>query len=46
MGPFYIKRGDTKPSLYVTLTQEGVVVDLTGATVKFHIGNRNVRRHF
>ena len=40
MQPFYIKRGNTKPSLYATLTQQGgVVVDLTGATVKFHLGD-------
>ena len=39
MAAFYIKRGDTRPSLYATLTQEGSVVDLTGATVRFHMGN-------
>jgi hypothetical protein len=39
MAAFYIKRGDTRPSLYATLTQEGSVVDLTGATVRFHMGD-------
>jgi len=39
MKPFYIKQGDTKPSLYTTLTEEGVAVDLTGATVRFHMGD-------
>lgn len=39
MAAFYIKRGDTKPSLYATLTEHGLVVDLTGATVRFHMGD-------
>ena len=32
-----IKQNDTAPSLSVTLAQDGVVVDLTGATVLFYM---------
>ena len=35
---FYIKQGDTKPSLSAQLLSDGSAVDLTGATVKFHMG--------
>ena len=36
---FYIKQNDTKPSLSANLAQDGSVVDLEGATVKFHMGS-------
>ena len=36
---FYLKQNDTKPSLSANLTQDGSVVDLTGASVKFHMGS-------
>jgi len=35
---FQMKQNDTRPSLYVNLAQDGSVVDLTGAAVKFHMG--------
>ena len=36
---FYIKQNDTKPSLSAQLLSDGSAVDLTGATVKFHMGD-------
>ena len=33
-----LKQGDTKPSLSAQLLSNGSAVDLTGATVKFHMG--------
>jgi len=36
---FHLKQNDTKPSLSASLTQDGSVVDLTEATVKFHMGD-------
>ena len=36
---FYIKQNDTKPSLAAQLLSDGSAVDLTGATVKFHMGS-------
>ena len=38
MAEMFIKRNDTKPPLYVTLADGGVAVDLSTATVKFHMG--------
>jgi len=38
MTEVFIKRNDTNPSLSVTLAQDGVVVDLSTATVVFHMG--------
>lgn len=38
MHNFYIKRNDTKPLLTVTLSQDDSVVDITDATVMFHMG--------
>jgi hypothetical protein len=35
MDPFYIKQNDTQPSISATLTEDGVAVDITGATVTF-----------
>lgn len=35
---FKIKQNDTKPLLTVILKEDGVVVDLTSATVMFHMG--------
>lgn len=38
---FYIKRNDTAPILTQTLTDAaGEAIDLTGATVNFHVNNR------
>jgi hypothetical protein len=38
MTDFYWKQGDTAPALAVTLRDgNGVAVDLTGATVRFHL---------
>ena len=34
---FYIKQNDTKPSLFAQLLSEGSAIDLTGATVRFHM---------
>ena len=39
MAAFYIKRGDTRPAISAVLSSDGVVVDLAGATVKFHMGD-------
>ena len=39
MAIFYIKRNDTKPSLSAILSQDGSAVDITGATVNFHMGD-------
>jgi len=39
MTTFYIKQNDTRPSLYAQLLQDGSPVDLTDATVKFHMGD-------
>lgn len=36
---FYIKQNDTKPSITAQLLSDGSAVDLTGATVKFHMGS-------
>jgi len=36
---FYIKQNDTTPSLTASLTQDGSIVDLTDATVKFHMSD-------
>lgn len=35
MDPVYIKQHDTQPSISATLTEDGVAVDITGATVTF-----------
>ena len=37
MSTFQMKENDTKPSLYVNLVQDGSAVDLTGASVAFHM---------
>ena len=34
---FYIKQNDTKPSLFAQLLSNGSAIDLTGATVRFHM---------
>ena len=39
MADFNIKRNDTKPAINVTLAVDGSVVDLTDATVAFHMGS-------
>ena len=39
MADFKIKRNDTKPAINVTLAVDGSVVDLTDATVMFHMGS-------
>ncbi len=40
MATFSIKRNDTSPSLLTTLTDAaGTAVDLTGATVRFHMND-------
>ena len=36
---FYIKQNDTAPAITATLYENSVAVDLTGATVKFHMGS-------
>jgi len=36
---FYLKQHDTKPSYAAQLLQDGSAVDLTDATVKFHMGS-------
>lgn len=39
--PFTIKQGDTKPDLVRTLVNaDGSAIDLTGATVQFHMKRR------
>lgn len=36
--PFFIKQNDTSPALQVTLKDgDGVAIDLTGSTVRFHM---------
>ena len=35
---FYLKQNNTKPSLAVQLLTDGSIVNLDGATVKFHMG--------
>jgi len=37
MSVFYIKQNDTKPSIVAQLFQDSSPVDLTDATVKFHM---------
>lgn len=39
MDIFYIKRNDTSPSVEATLSAKGSPVDLTGATVYFHMSD-------
>ena len=39
MADFNIKRNDTRPTINVTLSIDGTVVNLTDATVKFHMGS-------
>ena len=36
---FYIKRNDTYPPIIAILSRNGSAIDLTGATVRFHMGN-------
>ena len=38
MADFNIKQGDTRPALLAQLYEDSSEVDLTGATVKFHMG--------
>lgn len=37
MATFQIKRNDTAPAIQATLTADGSAVDLTGASVRFHM---------
>lgn len=43
MDPVYIKQNDTQPSISATLTEDGVAVDITGATVTFVMRPRATR---
>ncbi len=40
MPDFYLKRNDTKEPIQATLSDQAGAVDLTGATVRFHMKNR------
>lgn len=37
MASFHLKTGDTAPPIEATLEVDGVAVDLTGASVRFHM---------
>ena len=39
MADFYIKRNDTSPVINAALAIDGSIADLTGATVRFHMGS-------
>jgi len=44
MSTFYIKQNDTSPDLQVTCKDyEGTVVNVSGATVNFHMRNKQTR---
>lgn len=40
MPDFYLKRNGTKEAIQATLSDQAGAVDLTGATVRFHMKNR------
>lgn len=47
MTKFRIKSGDTKPYIQAVLTDsDGTVIDLTGATAKFNLGDSTFASYF